>query len=83
MSVATTTAGETVRISTGKSRDRNVASLIAFRDQTLFVNGEPAMQQPAGVYTAPGLPPSPSGRRGSTRWRRKWTRGSWWKEAWK
>lgn len=28
MSVATTTAGETVRISTGKSRDRNVASLV-------------------------------------------------------
>ncbi|MFA5939229.1 MAG: signal peptidase I [Sinimarinibacterium sp.] len=30
---------------------------IAYRDKQLFVNGEPASQQPAGVYTAPGLPP--------------------------
>lgn len=30
---------------------------IAYRDKQLFVNGEPAKQQPAGVFTAPGLPP--------------------------
>lgn len=30
---------------------------IAYREKRLYVNGEPTALEPAGVYTAPGLPP--------------------------
>lgn len=30
---------------------------IGYRDKQLYINGEPAMLDPAGVYTAEGLPP--------------------------